>query len=76
LDSTGIHPESYAVTYSILEEECGLTKKKLSLPYVMPAEKSITSLAEKYEIGVATLEDIVRELANPGLDPRQEFDEA
>jgi uncharacterized protein len=76
LDSTGVHPESYDVTYSLLQSECGITKKKLILPYVLPTEKDIATLAEKYEIGVETLEDIVRELANPGLDPRQEFDEA
>jgi len=76
LDSTGIHPESYKITYEILEKECNITKKKLILPYIFPAEKDIATLAQTYEIGEETLIDIIRELANPGLDPREEFDEA
>ena len=76
LDSTGIHPESYNITYEILKKECGIDKKTLNLPYIFPAEKNLEELSKKYGIGFETLQDIVRELANPGLDPREEFDEA
>ncbi len=74
LDSTGIHPETYKITYEILEKECGIKKKQLTLPYVCP-ELNVSSLASRYDIGEETLHDIIAELANPGLDPRQDFDE-
>lgn len=75
LDSTGIHPESYAITYTLLEKECNISKKKLVLPFVFPAEKNLEHIATTYDIGLATLQDIIAELANPGLDPRTAFDE-
>lgn len=76
LDSTGIHPESYAITYEILKKECWVSKKKLTLPYIFEPKKPINDIAEQYEIGVETLEDIIAELANPWLDPRTTFDES
>lgn len=75
LDQTGIHPETYALTYTILSQECDITKKNLSLPFAFPQEKKISDLASRYEVWVETLTDIVRELANPWLDPREEFNE-
>ncbi len=65
LDSTGIHPESYKTTYEILENECGVKKNNLVLPYVFDESKDMSDIASKYEIGHETLLDIVRELANP-----------
>lgn len=76
LDQTGIHPESYKVTYEILEKECGIKKKKLKLPFQFPSEKNIRELADTYEIWEQTLIDIIAELANPWLDPREAFDDA
>lgn len=76
LDSTWIHPESYAVTYQILEKECEVKKNKLTLPYEFQSHRSLTSIAKNYEIGLQTLQDIIAELANPWLDPREAFDEA
>lgn len=75
LDQTGIHPESYALTYDILDKECGITNKNLVVPFVFPADKDLSDIAQRYDCGKQTLTDIIRELANPGLDPREEFDE-
>lgn len=57
-DNTGIHPESYAVA-KVLEQEsdCSDTKQ----------------LAQKLHVGEATLKDILKELAKPGFDPREEL---
>ncbi len=76
LDSTWVHPESYKITYEILEKECWVKKKKLVLPFEFPKEKSLSSIAQQYNIWQETLQDIVKELANPWLDPREEFNEA
>ena len=77
LDCTGIHPESYKVTYELLEDERWVKKKDLQFPYVAPQSDhaTIAALAEKYSIGEETLNDIIKELANPWLDPRETFDE-
>ncbi len=75
LDATGIHPETYKTTYSILENEFDIKKKKLELPLELSVSKAqIQKISEKYEIGYETLEDIFKELASPGLDPREEID--
>ena len=60
-DNTGIHPESYEVA-SRLEN---LTKRgEIS---------DIKTLAQNLNIGEATLKDIIKELAKPGFDPREEL---
>lgn len=87
LDATGIHPEQYDVVYDILEKELALkpTKAKpLSLPldaalFAGWDERKITALAEQYStekhtIGFETLNDIIKELQRPGLDPRENMD--
>ncbi len=76
LDSTGIHPESYKTVYTILKSEYNISKKSLTLPYIWPADADLDHLAQTYDIGLHTLEDIVRELADPWLDPREDFDES
>ncbi len=76
LDTTWIHPESYKKVYEILEKEYKIKKKSLSLPYIIPIESNLIDIAHTYNIGLHTLEDIIKELANPWLDPREDFDEA
>ncbi|MBU1667613.1 RNA-binding transcriptional accessory protein [bacterium] len=57
-DNTGIHPESYTVA-SALEKLSDVTEIKV--------------LSEKLGVGEATLKDIIKELAKPGFDPREEL---
>ena len=57
-DNTGIHPESYAVA-KVLEKYDDLSDTK--------------HIAEELKVGEPTLRDIIKELAKPGFDPREEL---
>ena len=76
LDATGIHPDHHKATYAFLEGELGIKKKNLKLPLEMPHydENQISAFCDKYELGFETMEDIIRELQRPGLDPREEIE--
>ena len=76
-DHTGVHPESYAVAKQLLllagyTDAAIKSAKFADLPERVErfGEKS---LAEKLNIGLPTLEDMIRELAKPGRDPRDEL---
>jgi len=58
-DNTGIHPESYAVAKELEKLSDRADTKALSL---------------KLGVGEATLKDILKELAKPGFDPREELE--
>ncbi len=77
LDNTGVHPESYDACTKLLSylgyspddiknENTALIESKVKL---MGEGK----LAEKLEIGLPTLKDIIKELAKPGRDIRDEL---
>ena len=76
LDATGIHPDHHKATYAFLEGELGIKKKNLKLPLQMLHydESQISAFCDKYELGFETMEDIIRELQGPGLDPREEIE--
>lgn len=76
LDATGIHPDHHKATYAFLEGELGIKKKNLKLPLQMPQydESQISAFCDKYELGFETMEDIIKELQRPGLDPREEIE--
>lgn len=57
-DNTGIHPESYAVALA-LEKYDDLSE--------------IQNIAKELNVGEPTLRDIIKELAKPGFDPREEL---
>jgi uncharacterized protein len=74
LDSSAIHPESYAIAEAVLAK-AGLTSKANlderkvalnSLVEKLPVEK----LAVELGCGVPTLKDILEQLVRPGRDPR------
>lgn len=67
LDNTAVHPESYSVAKRLLEE-LKLDPSKLKPEQLR--ELPISDLAQKLEVGVPTLTDIVAELAKPGRDIR------
>lgn len=74
LDNTGVHPETYGSTKALLAN-LGLTMADIKSGKVKVSTK-VTHLkeeAEKLDIGVPTLEDIVKELDKPGRDPRDEM---
>ena len=74
LDATPIHPESYELTYGLLDL-AGLTineirtqefrKKLLTL--------DIKQIADRLEAGVPTIRDMVEALSRPGRDPREDL---
>lgn len=59
LDNTGVHPESYEVA-----------EKLLKMDY---SKSEIDKISEQLNVGVLTLEDIIKELEKPGRDPRDEM---
>nr|WP_280921760.1 Tex family protein [Paenibacillus sediminis] len=74
LDSTPIHPESYDVVDRLF------TELKLSLDQLNTKEAAAAleklspeQMAEKLDVGVPTLRDIVESLQRPGRDPREEL---
>lgn len=75
LDSTGVHPESYEVAESLIKK-CGFSLdevKKGGIKGIGKAVGNIEKTAKELEVGVPTLQDIIKELEKPGRDPRDEM---
>lgn len=74
LDNTGIHPESYPIVKSLLEnldlslDDLGTTHGKEILEKV-----SVEGMSQTLEIGKETLEDVLKALLQPGRDMRDEM---
>ncbi|WP_293884390.1 Tex family protein [Sphingobacterium sp. UBA1498] len=72
LDSSAVHPERYALVEQMAKD---LGKKVYDLLKDADLRKSIplkNYISE--EVGLPTLNDILSELAKPGLDPREKFE--
>ncbi len=76
LDNTGVHPESYDAVKKLLKL-CGISENEISGGCAEITEKTaaigIKKAADEIGVGVPTLEDILKELAKPGRDPRDEL---
>ncbi|MGP1598890.1 Tex family protein [Peptoanaerobacter stomatis] len=74
LDNTGIHPEAYEKTYKLLEIlDVDIQSENFIKNFTEKIDKfSQKELADKLEIGMPTLIDIIKELKKPGLDIRDE----
>ncbi|MBI2826421.1 MAG: RNA-binding transcriptional accessory protein [Planctomycetia bacterium] len=76
LDSTWIHPESYAVAGQLLDklgyksEDLADKTKAVELAERL-ASAPVAELAASVQAGALTLSDIVAQLARPGRDPRE-----
>jgi uncharacterized protein len=75
LDNTGIHPESYALTNKILNDF------NLDVHNINDAnfkkqvrELNAEEIAATYHTDIYTIKDIIKELLNPGLDPRDSLE--
>lgn len=74
LDQTDIHPEVYDKVWQIIEDlqidptQIGTTEVSKQLENI-----DIKQLADQYELGEATLKDIIQSLAKPGRDIRDEM---
>ena len=72
LDNTGIHPESYKAARLLLSK-AGLSPEKLAGRPVRLKLNNKEKTASDLGVGVPTLDDIVKELARPGRDPREDM---
>lgn len=77
LDNTSVHPESYEAAKMLLSE-CGF--KDISRDGLKNLDEAVNkhglkSLAQKLDIGVPTLKDIIKELQKPGRDPRDDIEQ-
>ncbi|MBP3886191.1 MAG: RNA-binding transcriptional accessory protein [Cellulosilyticum sp.] len=75
LDATSVHPESYKVATALLKE-VGYTKTELENRDFKDLHNrvgNLEDLASKLEVGVPTLEDIIKALEKPGRDPREDM---
>ena len=77
LDNTAVHPESYKAAKALLTL-CGYTDSDVKNGSVEELSERVVALgeenvAERLEIGVPTLKDIISELGKPGRDPRDEL---
>lgn len=70
LDNTGVHPERYQLVAQMAKDA------KCSVPeLIADAQKRRTIDLKQYvnsEVGLPTLQDIMKEIEKPGLDPRGE----
>ncbi|MGM0370570.1 MAG: Tex family protein [Bacillota bacterium] len=78
LDQTPIHPESYQLTENLLSElDCDIDllndENKMKDLKIKLKKIDITELANKFDAGRATLQDIKQALLRPGRDPRSDL---
>ena len=74
LDNTPIHPESYSVVDRLFAE-LGFRSDKIGTPELAESLRKVdvNGYAERLEVGVPTLKDIIDSLLRPGRDPREEL---
>ena len=73
LDNSAVHPESYAIVERMAKDQ-GCTVADL-IAYKELRDKIDLSRYVTAEVGMPTLTDILKELAQPGRDPRGETEE-
>ncbi|OEU66092.1 MAG: RNA-binding transcriptional accessory protein [Desulfobacterales bacterium PC51MH44] len=73
LDASAVHPESYEIVYS-MADDLGRTVPDLMNDAELKRRIDISKYVTE-SVGVPTLKDILEELAKPGRDPREEFEE-
>ncbi|MEO1054207.1 MAG: Tex family protein [Bacteroidota bacterium] len=72
LERSAVHPESYGIVSQMATDlSCSVNDliSKSSLRKSLQLKKYITE-----EVGLPTLEDIIKELEKPGRDPREQFE--
>ncbi len=75
LDNTGVHPENYKDAYTILEY-LGLNIKDIREDNFKEKLEnvSVDKISSDTGINIYVVESIIKELKNPGLDPRDELE--
>ncbi|MFC0523695.1 Tex family protein [Pontibacillus salicampi] len=74
LDRTPIHPESYQATKELLHM-VGATTNDLGSDNLEKSlkELDVEQVAERLQLGVPTMQDIIKSLVQPGRDPRDDL---
>lgn len=77
LDNTSVHPESYDAAKALITT-LGYTIEDLKANRLIDIEervkeKGVNTLAEALNVGIPTLQDIIKEIKKPGRDPREEL---
>ncbi|GGH14950.1 Tex family protein [Pedobacter zeae] len=72
LDTSGVHPERYAVVDQ-MAKDLGTTVSALMKDSQLQKQIKLQHYVTD-EIGLPTLNDILKELAKPGRDPREQFE--
>jgi protein Tex len=77
LDNTSVHPESYDAARALVTilgySAYDLKAGKLTDIESRVEKEGLASLAERLNIGIPTLRDIIKEIKKPGRDPREEL---
>lgn len=68
LDNTGIHPESHHIAIKILNDN-NINQNEIQSKIDILKKTNLQSYISE-DIGLPTLNDIIKELEKPGLDPR------
>ena len=71
LDNTGVHPESYKAARLLLEKTG--QEKTFGKGGAVFLIRDYKKMAQELEVGEPTLRDIVKDLTNPGRDPRADM---
>ena len=72
LDSTAVHPESYRIVEK-MAEDLGVTVNDLMKNEILLRKLDLNKYTSD-KAGIATLQDILKELSRPGRDPRRDFE--
>src|SRR5690606_34727415 len=77
LDNTAIHPESYKTARAILKkaklkDTAEVEQREVALNSLR-SQQSLAELAQEFDTGIPTLQDILEQLARPGRDPREDL---
>lgn len=67
LDNTWVHPENYQVAKEIL-------KYKNDKNQIKAKREDLKKIADQFEVGMPTINDIITSLEKPNLDPRDDVD--
>ncbi len=77
LDGSAIHPESYKVAEKVLKKAkvkmTDAPEKREAAIQQLKQTEPVTEMAEQFNVGVPTLQDILEQLARPGRDPREDL---
>ncbi len=74
LDSTGIHPESYDIALKLLDKLNSTIKDIGTNELIEKLDKiNLEEYSKELNTDVYTLEDVIKSLKKPNLDPRDEY---